>query len=146
MSNRVTVYLDENTIEILDKYNNKSSTVKKALAMYLNNREVYNLQKIEIEDNIKYYKDKIKQERSKLRHVRKQIKRIEELDDTRPPLYEQSVKVLKAIGDVTKDNLAYQAERLNVDVNTLKRWLYQDGYYEELFFNRYNDMENEVIY
>lgn len=114
--------------------------------MYLNNKEVYNLQKIEIEDNIRYHKDKIKQERSKLRHVRKQIKRIEELDDTRPPLYEQSVKVLKAIGDVTKDNLAYQAERLNVDMNTLKRWLYQDGYYEELFFNRYNDMENEVVY
>ena len=35
--------------------------------------------------------------------------------------------------DVTDYDIAFQAERLKVTVSQLKRWLYDDGYYERIF-------------
>ena len=53
--------------------------------------------------------------------------------ETTESLYEKAVETLIILDDVTDYDIAFQAERLKVTVSQLKRWLYDDGYYERIF-------------
>lgn len=132
MAKRITTYLDNYTMKNLNHYDNKSEVVKKALHMYFNDKEHYLYQKKEIENRIHDYEFKITQEKIKLDYVEREIERIDKINK-RPELYEKAVETLIIMDDVTDYDIAFQAERLKVTVSQLKRWLYDDGYYERIF-------------
>lgn len=82
------------------------------------------------------------QEKIKLDYIEGEIERIDKLNK-RPELYENAVDILKTLDDVTDYDIAFQAERMKVTVSQLKKWLYDDGYYERIF--SHNPSEVEVL-
>lgn len=134
MSVRVTTYLDNDTAKKLDKYENKSKLMKEALNMYFFNKDYFMTQEKVVENNIKELEFKLENEKCRLNLIRKQMDEIDRRKSDRPKNYTKSVYTLKALPDVTQEDISFQAELLKVDAGQLKEWLWIDGYYEEIFY------------
>ena len=133
MNQRITLYMDQSHLDYLDQYKNKSKIVKEALNEFRLNKEYLLHQKSLIESDIKKIQVDLAKEKLKLNRLNKKLKEIDEINNFRPKLYEECVDILRAIPYAGQRDLEFQANRMDVDVNQFKKWLRDDGYYEEIF-------------
>ncbi|MBR0472982.1 MAG: hypothetical protein IJI98_09835 [Methanosphaera sp.] len=129
---RMTFYLDEKNAESLKELENKSRIVNEALRMYFLNKEVLVKKQVKIENNIRELEAQLENERAVLANVMDEIMNIENNDNIRPENYMKTVNILRTLPDVQEEDLIFQAERLNVSVIQLKRWLCLDGFMEDI--------------
>ncbi|WP_323737517.1 hypothetical protein PXD04_11415 (plasmid) [Methanosphaera sp. ISO3-F5] len=129
---RMTFYLDEKNAESLKELENKSRIVNEALRMYFLNKEVLVKKQVKIENNIRELEAQLENERAVLANVMDEIMNIENNDNIRPENYLKTVSILRTLPDVQEEDLIFQAERLNVSVIQLKRWLCMDGFMEDI--------------
>ena len=129
---RMTFYLDEKNAESLKESENKSRIVNEALRMYFLNKEVLVKKQVKIENNIRELEAQLENERAVLANVMDEIMNIENNDNIRPENYMKTVNILRTLPDVQEEDLIFQAERLNVSVIQLKRWLCLDGFMEDI--------------
>ena len=128
----MTFYLDEKNAESLKELENKSRIVNEALRMYFLNKEVLVKKQVKIENNIRELEAQLENERAVLANVMDEIMNIENNDNIRPENYMKTVNILRTLPDVQEEDLIFQAERLNVSVIQLKRWLCLDGFMEDI--------------
>lgn len=130
---RLTFYTNDETLNKLNKCENRSKVITEAINTYFLNKEVYVKKEDQIEQKIKELETQIEKEKIELTRVRKKIRDIEKKNNSRPKDYMKAVGTLKILPDVRKEDIKFQAKRLNVSVKQLENWLSMDGHMEEIF-------------
>ena len=130
---RLTFYTNDETLKMLNDCENRSKVITEAINTYFLNKEVYVKKEEQIEQKIKELEAQMEKEKIELTRVRKKIRDIEKKDNSRPKDYMKAVGTLKILPDVRKEDIKFQAKRLNVSVKQLETWLSEDGYMEEIF-------------
>ncbi len=128
----MTFYTDDKTLNKLNNCENRSKVITEAIKMYFLNKEVYVKKEEQILNKIKELEAQMEKEKLELTRVRKKIWNIEK-NNSRPKDYMKAVSTLKILPDVRKEDIKFQAKRLNVSVKQLENWLYEDGHMEEIF-------------
>ena len=130
---RLTFYTNDETLKMLNDCENRSKVITEAINTYFFNKEVYVKKEEQIEQKIKELETQMEKEKIELTRVRKKIRDIEKKDNSRPKDYMKAVGTLKILPDVRKEDIKFQAKRLNINVKQLETWLSEDGYMEEIF-------------
>ncbi|MBQ6220656.1 MAG: hypothetical protein IJJ47_13070 [Methanosphaera sp.] len=136
ITTRVTTYLDSETANKLNEYNNKSKVVKEALIMYFSNKNLLISKHEKVSQKIEQLEQKLTYEKEQLKKIEKQIHEADKKRKYRPEDYENSIKTLKSLNNVSIDDLRYQADILGVDVLKFKEWLLEDGLYDKLLLDK----------
>lgn len=136
ITTRVTTYLDSETANKLNEYNNKSKVVKEALIMYFSNKNLLISKHEKVSQKIEQLEQKLTYEKEQLKKIEKQIHEADKKRKYRPEDYENIIKTLKSLNNVSIDDLRYQADILGVDVLKFKEWLLEDGLYDKLLLDK----------
>ncbi len=136
ITTRVTTYLDSETANKLNEYNNKSKVVKEALIMYFSNKNLLISKHEKVSQKIEQLEQKLTYEKEQLKKIEEQIHEADKKRKYRPEDYENSIKTLKSLNNVSIDDLRYQADILGVDVLKFKEWLLEDGLYDKLLLDK----------
>ncbi len=134
MSYRKNIYFDETTLAHLETKDNFSEYIQDLILKDMNDKTKIFRNKEKLLEEKKDLQIRLAEIDSELLYLNTELERIESLEHDRPEGYEDVVTVLLHLpGGVRKSDLSHQAKRLGVAVGVLKRWLFDDGIYDQLF-------------
>ena len=131
------ILLPEEINDKLLQFDNQTEIIIKALNMYMSNKSVLVMKIAEQKSIISDLEYQLKEAKILLSQFETELEEEEEKNMFRPESYLKTVDVLRSIkrksNVVSRSSLKYQAEQCDVDVDTYKRWLFDDGYMDELW-------------
>ena len=133
MGHRKNFYLSETSLNLISNKANQSAYVDNLIIRDNKTKTGYMKRRDELLAERKNHQVKIADINLELKEVNKNIAEIEEMEHARPEGYDEVVSTLLNLkGGISYGDWRFQADALGVEVDVLKRMLFDDGVYDEL--------------
>lgn len=134
MKSKKNIYFNDITLEFLETKDNYSEYIQNLILKDMNDKSSLLKMQEELKEEKKSIQIRLTEIESELMSIDQEIERIDHMFNNRPEEYDYVVNTLLNLrGGVSQKDLQYQAKVLDVEVALLKRWLFDDGVYDQLF-------------